>query len=144
MTEDKEKLQYLFRSLKHHPSPYLIYELDGSIRWANLAAKYIFRTEEMDDLKVLIPKERLESLESKDGIAQAYDTPVEVSLRKIKFLMRTRVHRIPFDGSEDFLLIEILCPSREGLEALQMTISCIEFERIDLAYQKQIDLKTSI
>ena len=89
MTEDKEKLQYLFRSLKHHPSPYLIYELDGSIRWANLAAKYIFRTEEMDDLKVLIPKESLESLESKDGIAQAYDTPVEVSLRKIKFFMRT-------------------------------------------------------
>ena len=44
----------------------------------------------------------------------------------------------PFDGSEDFLLIEILCPSREGLEALQMTISCIEFDRIDLAYQKQI------
>jgi len=143
MTEDKEKLQYLFRSLKHHPSPYLIYELDGSIRWANLAAKYIFRTEKMDDLKVLIPKESLESLESKDGIAQAYDTPVEVSLRKIKFLMRTRVHRIPFDGSEDFLLIEILCPSREGLEALQMTISCIEFDRIDLAYQKQIDLKTN-
>ena len=143
MTEDKEKLQYLFRSLKHHPSPYLIYELDGSIRWANLAAKYIFRTEETNDLKVLIPKESLERLESKDGIAQAYDTPVEVSLRKIKFFMRTRVHRIPFDGSEDFLLIEILCPSREGLEALQMTISCIEFERIDLAYQKQIDLKTN-
>ena len=68
MTEDKEKLQYLFRSLKHHPSPYLIYELDGSIRWANLAAKYIFRTEETDDLKVLIPKESLERLESKEWL----------------------------------------------------------------------------
>ena len=143
MIEDQEKLQYLFRSLKHHPSPYLIYELDGSIRWANLAAKYIFRIEDLNDLTVLIPRESLESLESKDGIAQAYDSPIEVSLRQIKFLMRTRVHRIPFEGSEDFLLIEILCSSREGLEALQMTISCIEFDRIDLAYQKQIDLKSN-
>ena len=143
MIEDQEKLQYLFRSLKHHPSPYLIYELDGSIRWANLAAKYIFRIEDLNDLSVLIPRESLESLESKDGIAQAYDSPIEVSLRQIKFLMRTRVHRIPFEGSEDFLLIEILCSSREGLEALQMTISCIEFDRIDLAYQKQIDLKSN-
>ena len=143
MIEDQEKLQYLFRSLKHHPSPYLIYELDGSIRWANLAAKYILRIEDLNDLTVLIPRESLESLESKDGIAQAYDSPIEVSLRQIKFLMRTRVHRIPFEGSEDFLLIEILCSSREGLEALQMTISCIEFDRIDLAYQKQVDLKSN-
>tara|TARA_Y100000590_G_scaffold431448_1_gene546247 strand:+ start:5226 stop:6308 length:1083 start_codon:yes stop_codon:yes gene_type:complete len=141
MAEEQE-LQYLFRSLKHHPSPYLIYELDGSIKWCNLAAEYIFRIKEINDLSVVVPKESKESLESKDGIAQAYDTPVEVTLRQIKFLMRTRVHRIPFEGSEDFLLIEILCPSREGLEALQMTISCIEFDRIDLAYQKQIDLKT--
>ena len=143
MIEDQEKLQYLFRSLKHHPSPYLIYELDGSIRWANLAAKYILRIEDLNDLTVLIPRESLESLESKDGIAQAYDSPIEVSLRQIKFLMRTRVHRIPFEGSEDFLLIEILCSSRDGLEALQMTISCIEFDRIDLAYQKQVDLKSN-
>ena len=143
MIEDQEKLQYLFRSLKHHPSPYLIYELDGSIRWTNLAAKYIFRIEDLNDLTVLVPRESLESLESKDGIAQAYDSPIEVSLRQIKFLMRTRVHRIPFEGSEDFLLIEILCSSRDGLEALQMTISCIEFDRIDLAYQKQIDLKSN-
>ena len=143
MIEDQEKLQYLFRSLKHHPSPYLIYELDGSIRWANLAAKYIFRIEDLNDLTVLVPRESLESLESKDGIAQAYDSPIEVSLRQIKFLMRTRVHRIPFEGSEDFLLIEILCSSRDGLEALQMTNSCIEFDRIDLAYQKQVDLKSN-
>ena len=143
MIEDQEKLQYLFRSLKHHPSPYLIYELDGSIRWANLAAKYILRIEDLNDLTVLVPRESLESLESKDGIAQAYDSPIEVSLRQIKFLMRTRVHRIPFEGSEDFLLIEILCSSRDGLEALQMTISCIEFDRIDLAYQKQVDLKSN-
>ena len=42
-----EYLDYLFRSLKHHPSPYIIYDLDGSIRWINLAAEYIFRTEDI-------------------------------------------------------------------------------------------------
>ena len=143
MNQEKDHLQYLFRSLKHHPSPYLIYELDGSIKWTNLAANYIFRIEDSKELSVAIPRESKEKLSSRDGIAQAYDTPIEVSLRKIKFLMRTRVHRIPFEGSEDFLLIEILCPSREGLEALEMTIACIEYDRIDLAYQKQIDLKTN-
>ena len=36
--KDKE-LDYLTRSLLHHPSPYIIYELDGSIAWANMAFK---------------------------------------------------------------------------------------------------------
>jgi EAL domain-containing protein (putative c-di-GMP-specific phosphodiesterase class I) len=57
--------------------------------------------------------------------------------------MRTRVHLIPVENSDGFLLIEILCSSRSGLEALQQTIACIEFDRIDLAYQKQFDLKTN-
>ena len=50
MNREKDHLQYLFRSLKHHPSPYLIYELDGSIKWTNLAANYIFRIEDPKDL----------------------------------------------------------------------------------------------
>jgi len=37
-----QELNYLTKSLLHHPSPYIIYELDGSIAWANIAAKYIF------------------------------------------------------------------------------------------------------
>ena len=47
-----EHLDYLFRSLKHHPSPYIIYDLDGSIRWINLAAEYIFRTEDISEIGI--------------------------------------------------------------------------------------------
>ena len=56
--------------------------------------------------------------------------------------MKTRVHLIPSESSKDFMLVEVLCNSRLGLEALRQTISCIEYDRIDLAYQKQYDLKT--
>lgn len=143
MDTQKQHLQYLFRSLEHHPSPYVIYELDGSIKWVNIAAKYIFRIEELSDLSIKVPKESKDILNNKDGIAASFDTPIDVKLRKIKFFMRTRVHLIPVEKSEGFLLIEILCSSRSGLEALQQTISCIEFDRIDLAYQKQVDLKSN-
>lgn len=47
-----EHLDYLFKSLKHHPSPYIIYDLDGSIRWINLAAEYIFRTEDISEIGI--------------------------------------------------------------------------------------------
>jgi hypothetical protein len=43
MQKDQE-LNYLTKSLLHHPSPYIIYELDGSIAWANIAANYIFNS----------------------------------------------------------------------------------------------------
>ena len=136
-----EHLDYLFRSLKHHPSPYIICDLDGSIRWINLAAEYIFRTEDISEIG--IKKINLGENEiSKDLIAQSYSTPVEVSLREIEFFMKTRVHLIPSESSKDFMLVEVLCHSRLGLEALRQTISCIEYDRIDLAYQKQYDLKT--
>ena len=46
--KDKE-LDYLTRSLLHHPSPYIIYELDGSIAWANMAAIYIFELDQLND-----------------------------------------------------------------------------------------------
>ena len=136
-----EHLDYLFKSLKHHPSPYIIYDLDGSIRWINLAAEYIFRTEDISEIG--IKKINLEEHKtSKDLIAQSYSTPVEVMLRDIEFYMKTRVHLIPSESSKDFMLVEVLCNSRLGLEALRQTISCIEYDRIDLAYQKQYDLKT--
>ena len=41
MHSDQE-LNYLTKSLQHHPSPYIIYELDGSIAWANIA-KTLFK-----------------------------------------------------------------------------------------------------
>ena len=111
--------------------------------WANIAAKYIFRIKEFTDLSIKVPEDGKEDINNEDGIASSYNTPIEVELRKIKFLMRTRVHLIPVENSDGFLLIEILCSSRSGLEALQQTIACIEFDRIDLAYQKQFDLKTN-
>tara|TARA_B100001123_G_scaffold350982_1_gene401691 strand:+ start:1298 stop:2380 length:1083 start_codon:yes stop_codon:yes gene_type:complete len=141
--EAEQHLQYLFRSLQHHPSPYVIYELDGSIRWANIAAKFILRIENLSDLSIKVPKETNKIQLDEDEIASSYNTPVEVNLRQIKFFMRSRVHLIPIENEEGFLLIEILCSSRSGLEALQQTIACIEFDRIDLAYQKQVDLKTN-
>ena len=143
MNAQEKHLEYLFRSFQHHPSPYVIYDLDGSIRWANIAAKYIFRIKEFTDLSIKVPEDGKEDINNEDGIASSYNTPIEVELRKIKFLMRTRVHLIPVENSDGFLLIEILCSSRSGLEALQQTIACIEFDRIDLAYQKQFDLKTN-
>ena len=143
MDTQEQHLEYLFRSLRHHPSPYLIYDLDGSIRWANIAAEYIFRIDELSDLSIKVPEDGKENITNKDGIASSHNTPIEVELRKIKFFIRTRVHLIPVKNSEGFLLIEILCSSRSGLEALQQTIACIEFDRIDLAYQKQFDLKTN-
>ena len=115
--------------------------LDGSIRWINLAAEYIFRSDDISEIG--IKKINLEENEvSKDLIAQSYSTPVEVRLREIEFFMKTRVHLIPSESSKDFMLVEVLCNSRLGLEALRQTISCIEYDRIDLAYQKQYDLKT--
>ena len=98
-----EHLDYLFRSLKHHPSPYIIYDLDGSIRWINLAAEYIFRTEDISEIG--IKKINLgENEVSKDLIAQSYSTPVEVRLREIEFFMKTRVHLIPSESAKDFLI----------------------------------------
>jgi len=141
--EVQQHLEYLFRSFQHHPSPYVIYELDGSILWANIAARFILRIEDLSDLSIKVPKKTKNFQPDKDEIAASYDTPIEVELRKIRFFMRSRVHLIPIENSEGFLLIEILCSSRSGLEALQQTIACIEFDRIDLAYQKQIDLKTN-
>ena len=49
--KDKE-LDYLTRSLLHHPSPYIIYELDGSIAWANMAAIYIFELDQLNEIQL--------------------------------------------------------------------------------------------
>ena len=43
---------YLTRSLLHHPSPYIIYELDGSIAWANMAAIYIFELDQLNEISI--------------------------------------------------------------------------------------------
>ena len=51
--ETDQELNYLIKSLQHHPSPYIIYELDGSIAWANIAAKYIFNLDTLEELSVI-------------------------------------------------------------------------------------------
>jgi len=143
MQSDQE-LNYLTKSLHHHPSPYLIYKLDGSIAWANIAARYIFNTETLDDLSIVkIDDNIANNFGDLDSIALYYDTPIEISLRKMNFFMRTRVHMIPVDISNGIMLIEVLCSSRSGLDALRQTIDCIEHDRIELAYQKQVNLETN-
>ena len=52
VTQSKTELSYLTRSLLHHPSPYIIYELDGSIAWANMAARYIFELKDLKELSI--------------------------------------------------------------------------------------------
>ena len=58
MHSDQE-LNYLTKSLQHHPSPYIIYELDGSIAWANIAAKYIFNLDTLEELSVIKIDEKI-------------------------------------------------------------------------------------
>ena len=139
-----QELNYLTKSLQHHPSPYIIYELDGSIAWANIAANYIFNLNSLNELSVVKIDEKItNNFGDLDSIALYYDTPIEISLREINFFMRTRVHMIPVDLSKGIMLIELLCSSRSGLDALRKTIDCIEHQRIELAYQKQVNLETN-
>ena len=140
--DSSNHLDYLFKSLMHHPSPYIICETDGTIKWINLASEYIFRTKSYSDLTIKNIKIDEDSQSSKDLIANTYSTSIEICLRKIEFYITTRIHLIPSEDSDNFLLIEVLCESRLGLEALKQTISCVEYDRIDLAYQKQFNLET--
>ena len=116
MHSDQE-LNYLTKSLLHHPSPYIIYELDGSIAWANLAANYIFNLSSLDEISVIkIDDQVKNNFGDLESIALYYDTPIEISLRKINFLMRTRVHMIPVDESNGIMLIELFGDTRPFLE----------------------------
>ena len=118
--------------------------LDGSIAWANIAANYIFNLDSLEELSVVRIDEKItNNFGDLDSIALYYDTPIEISLREINFFMRTRVHMIPVDVSNGIMLIELLCSSRSGLDALRQTIDCIEHQRIELAYQKQVNLETN-
>ena len=144
MNTTDQQITYLYKSLKHHPSPFIICGLNGDIKWTNLACDFIFRLKNKIDLNIKdIHSYTKNKLNAADEIANSYNTSIEVTLREINFFIRTRIHEIPGNESNDFLLIEILSPSRKGLEALQKTIACIEFDRIELAYQKQVDLRTN-
>ena len=74
MHSDQE-LSYLTKSLLHHPSPYIIYELDGSIAWANLAANYIFNLSGLDEISVIkIDDQVKNNFGDLESIALYYDT----------------------------------------------------------------------
>ena len=115
-------LDYLFKSLQHHPSPYIICEKDGTIKWVNLSAEFVFRLKKTDEINFVNFNFTQHSNSHGDEIAESYSTSIEINLRDMSFFIRTRIHLIPSNKS-DFLLIEILCDSRENLEALKETIS---------------------
>ena len=77
-----QELNYLIKSLQHHPSPYIIYELDGSIAWANIAAKYIFNLKTLDELAVVKIDEKItNNFGDLDSIALAARS---LGIRKMK------------------------------------------------------------
>ena len=108
-----------------------------------MAARYIFDLKELSELSIgKIDDDIKNNFGDINSIALYYDTPIEVTLRDISFFMRTRVHMIPVTDENGIMLIELLCKSRDGLDALKETIECIENNRVELAYQKQYDLVT--
>ena len=136
---EDQQAKYLIKSLQHHPSPYLIFCKDGGVEWMNQSAQYVFDTSAIDDISIapIISHDTSKKIEA---IGSSFQSDLELSLREIKFLLRSRVHEIPLDKEESFFLIEVLAQSEDALEALKNTISCLENDRIDMAYQKQYDL----
>ena len=81
MHSDQE-LNYLTKSLQHHPSPYVIYELDGSIAWANIAATYIVNLGSLDELYVVkIDEKLIKNLEKLESNALYVEEHIENSMR---------------------------------------------------------------
>ena len=134
---------YLTESLQQHTSAFIIFDKDLKIKWMNNSSKYIFTCEDSKDLTIkgifsLGESKKLEEVR----IASSFESNIEIQLRKITFFLRSRVHEVPLEDGSSFYLIEVITNSKESLEAMKGTITCIEHDRIDLAYQKQINLKT--
>ena len=134
---------YLTESLQQHPSAFIIFDKDLKINWMNNSSKYIFTCEDSKDLliKGVFSLEESKKLEEAN-IASSFESNIEIQLRKITFFLRSRVHEVPLEDGSSFFLLEVITNSKESLEAMKGTITCIEYDRIDLAYQKQINLKT--
>lgn len=138
---EEQQAKYLIKSLEHHPSPYLIFHKDEGIEWMNKSAQYVFDTSDIKSLNIA-PIISLGASKKIEEIGSSFQSDVELSLREIKFFLRSRVHEIPLDQDESFFLVEALAQSEASLKALKNTIACLENDRIDMAYQKQYDLKT--
>ena len=138
---DDQQAKYLIKSLQHHPSPYLILSKNTGIEWMNKSSQYVFDTSDIEDINIT-PFVSHGTAKKIEAIGSSFQSDLELSLRKIKFLLRSRVHEIPLDKEESFFLVEVLAQSEAALDALKNTIACLENDRIDMAYQKQYDLKT--
>ena len=138
---EDQQAKYLIKSLQHHPSPYLILSKSTGIEWMNKSSQYVFDTSNIEDINIT-PFVSHGTAKKIEAIGSSFQSDLELSLRKIKFLLRSRVHEIPLDKEESFFLVEVLAQSEAALDALKNTIACLENDRIDMAYQKQYDLKT--
>ena len=138
---EDQQAKYLIKSLQHHPSPYLILSKNTGIEWMNKSSQYVFDTSDIEDINIT-PFVSHGTAKKIEAIGSSFQSDLELSLRKIKFLLRSRVHEIPLDKEESFFLVEVLAQSEAALDALKNTIACLENDRIDMAYQKQYDLKT--
>ncbi len=151
MSINQKKQLYLIESLQQHPSAFIIFDKNLSIQWMNNSSRYIFACEDNcepdcnDDCDVEIKgifnikkSEKLKEVK----VASSFESNVDMRLRKINFFLRCRVHEVPIADESTFFLLEVLTNNKETLEALRETISCIEHDRIDLAYQKQVNLKS--
>ena len=138
---EDQQAQYLIKSLQHHPSPYLILTKEAGVEWMNKSAQYVFDTTEISDFNIapIVSRGASKKIEA---IGSSFQSDLELSLRKIKFFLRSRIHEIPLDKEDSFFLIEVLAQSEAALSALKNTIACLENDRIDMAYQKQYDLQT--
>ena len=138
---EAEQAQYLIKSLQHHPSPYIIFDKNTGVEWLNNSAQYIFNLKDDESISIE-PITDINKNVIKSEIARSFDTDIQVKLRSIEFFLRTRIHEIPFENDSSFFLIEALANSEAALDALKETIDCLENDRISMAFQKQVDIKT--
>ena len=93
---EDQQAKYLIKSLQHHPSPYLIFCKDVGVEWMNQSAQYVFDTSEINDIGIA-PILSHGTSKKIEAIGSSFQSDLELSLRKIKFLLMTRVHEIHLD-----------------------------------------------
>ena len=118
---EDQQAKYLIKSLQHHPSPYVIFCKEGGVGWMNKSAQYVFDTTKINDINIAQIVSHGASKKN-EAIGSSFQSDLELTLRKIKFLLRSRVHEIPLDKEESFFLIEVLAQSEAALNALKNTI----------------------
>ena len=93
---EDQQAKYLIKSLQHHPSPYVIFCKEGGVEWMNKSAQYVFDTKKINDINIA-PIISHGASKKNEVIGSSFQSDLELTLRKIKFLLRSRVHEIPLD-----------------------------------------------